>query len=231
MYCFRAYLDGVEGLAPHMAEEYYVPMGLNGWSPICTTWLNPHYGGKQAVLGLTITEKALRDTGLSSMEFYEYWRDNTKFGHERLKNATLIDKFRGWRLPGSRKLGNGVVPGAIAIGDAIGAAECAFEYGIPSAMTGGMIAAQVIAQCAARDDFSFEATSVYQKLAEDALNPSLGFNALFRDELLNKEDVMKDFFRYVKAQKDYPNIMFGDTAAKYMMEVLHLDLGGNKSNQ
>ena len=50
-----------------------------------------------------------------------------------------------WRLPGSRKLGNGVVPGAIAIGDAIGAAECAFEYGIPSAMTGGMIAANVIA--------------------------------------------------------------------------------------
>ena len=36
---------------------------------------------------------------------------------------------------------------------------------------------------------------------------------------------------YVKAQKDYPNNMFGDTAAKYMMEVLHLDLGGNKSNQ
>ena len=42
---------------------------------------------------------------------------------------------------------------------------------------------------------------------------------------------MKDFFKYVKAQPGYPDIMFGDTAAKYMMEVLHLDLGGNQSNQ
>ena len=42
---------------------------------------------------------------------------------------------------------------------------------------------------------------------------------------------MKDFFKFVKAQPGYPNVMFGDTAAKYMMEVLKLDLGGNKSNQ
>ena len=94
-----------------------------------------------------------------------------------------------------------------------------------------MIAANVIAGCAAKDDFSYDELKVYQKLAEDALNPSLGFNALFRDELLNKEDVMKDFFKYVKAQPGYPDIMFGDTAAKYMTEVLHLDLGGNQSNQ
>ena len=165
------------------------------------------------------------------MEFYEFWRDNTKFGQERLKNATLIDKFRGWRLPGCRQLGKSVVPGAIAIGDAVGASECAFDYGIPSAMTGGMIAANVIAGCAAKDDFSYDELNVYQKMAEEALNPSLGFNALFRDELLNKEDVMKDFFKFVKAQPGYPNVMFGDTAAKYMMEVLKLDLGGNKSNQ
>ena len=231
VYAFRAYVDGVEGLAPNMAEEYYVPKGIKGWSPICTTWLNPHYGGKQAVLGLTINEDALRDSGLSAMEFYEYWRDNTRFGQERLKNATLIDKFRGWRLPGCRQLGKSVVPGAIAIGDAVGASECAFDYGIPSAMTGGMIAANVIAGCDAKDDFSYEELSAYQKLAEDALNPSLGFNALFRDELLNKEDVMKDFFKFVKAQPGYPDIMFGDTAAKYMMEVLHLNLGGNQSNQ
>lgn len=61
----------MEGLVPDQAEEYYVPMGLEAWSPICTTWLNPHYEGKQAAFGLTITEKALRDSGLSSMEFYE----------------------------------------------------------------------------------------------------------------------------------------------------------------
>lgn len=224
MYCFRAYVDGVEGLVPGQAEEYYVPMGLNGWSPICTTWLNPHYEGKQAVLGLTITEKALRDSGLSSMEFYEYWKNNTKFGRERLKNATLIDKFRGWRLPGSRKLAQSVYPGAILIGDAIAAAECAFEYGIPSAMVGGQIAAGVIAECDKNNDFSFEALNKYQPLAAAALDPGLQFNGMFRDELLNKEEVMNDFFKWVKVQPGYPHLSFSGCAMKYMAEVLGLDI-------
>ena len=224
MYCFRAYLDGVEGLVPGQAEEYYVPMGLKGWSPICTTWLNPHYDGKQAVLGLTITEKALRDSGLSSMEFYEYWKNNTKFGQERLKNATLIDKFRGWRLPGSRKLAQSVFPGAILIGDAIAAAECAFEYGIPSAMTGGQIAAGILADCDKTGDFSFEALNRYQAQAAAALDPGLQFNGMFRDELLDKEEVMKDFFKWVKAQPGYPHLSFSGSAMKYMGEVLGLDI-------
>lgn len=224
MYCFRAYVDGVEGLVPGQSEEYYVPMGLNGWSPICTTWLNPHYEGKQAVLGLTITEKALRDSGLSSMEFYEYWKNNTKFGRERLKNATLIDKFRGWRLPGSRKLAQSVYPGAILIGDAIAAAECAFEYGIPSAMVGGQIAAGVIAECDKNNDFSFEALNKYQPLAAAALDPGLQFNGMFRDELLNKEEVMNDFFKWVKVQPGYPHLSFSGCAMKYMAEVLGLDI-------
>lgn len=225
MYAFRAYVDGVEGLVPGQAEEYYVPMGLNGWSPICTTWLNPHYEGKQAVLGLTITEKALRDSGLSSMEFYEYWRDNTKFGQERLKNATLIDKFRGWRLPGCRKLAQSVYPGAILIGDAISGAECAFLYGIPSAMVGGQIAADVIADCEKEKDFSFDALNRYQEKASAALDPGLEFNAMFRDELLNKEEVMKDFFKWVKAQPGYPNLPFSGSAIKYMVEVLGFKIG------
>lgn len=225
MYCFKAYVDGVEGLVPGQAEEYYMPMGLNGWSPICTTWLNPHYEGKQALLGMTITEKALHETGLSTMEFYEYWKNNTKFGQTRLKNATLIDKFRGWRLPGSRKLAQSVYPGAILIGDAIAAAETAFEYGIPSAMIGGKIAAGVIADCAKADDFSYDRLNTYQKLASDALDPGLQFNGLFRDTLLDKEDVMKDFFKWVKAQPGYPHLSFSGMAMKYMSEVLGLELG------
>lgn len=233
MYCFRAYVDGVEGLVPNQAEEYYFPMGLNGWSPICTTWLNPHYEGKQAVLGLTITEKALRESGLSSMEFYEYWRDNTKFGQERLKNATLIDKFRGWRLPGSKKLAQSVYPGAILIGDAIAAAECAFEYGIPSAMTGGQIAAGVIADCVKEDDFSFDALNRYQAQAAAVLDPALGFNGMFRDELLNKEEVMKDFFKWVKKQPGYPHLPFSGEAMKFMSEELGLkiDVSENSRSQ
>lgn len=231
MYCFRAYVDGVEGLVPGQAEEYYVPMGLDAWSPICTTWLNPHYEGKQAVFGLTITEKVLRDSGLSSMEFYEYWKNNTKFGRERLKDATLIDKFRGWHLPGSRKLAQSVYPGTILIGDAIAAAECAFEYGIPSAMVGGNIAAGVIAECVKNNDFSFEALNKYQALASAALDPGLQFNGMFRDELLNKEEVMNDFFVWVKRQEGYPLLSFSGCAMKYMSEVLGLNIQISESSR
>lgn len=233
MYCFRAYVDGVEGLEPGQAEEYYVPMGVNGWSPICTTWLNPHYEGKQAVLGLTITGKALRESGMSTMEFYEYWKNNTKFGQMRLKNATLIDKFRGWRLPGSRKLAQSVFPGAIIIGDAIAAAECAFEYGIPSAMVGGQIAAGIIADCNQKQDFSFDMLNRYQEQASAALDPGLIFNGMFRDELLNKEEVMNDFFVWVKKQPGYPHLSFSGCAMKYMGEVLGLkiDITENSRSQ
>lgn len=225
MYCFRGYIDGVEGLVPGQAEEYYVPKGVNGWSPICTTWLNPHYEPGQAVLGMTITEKALRESGMTMMEFYEYWRDNTKFGRERLHNAKLIDKLRGWRLPGSRKLAQSVYPGTILIGDAIAAAECAFEYGIPSAMTGGKIAADIIADCAAKDDFSFDMLNRYQAQAAAVLDPGLQFNGMFRDELLNKEDVMNDFFVWVKKQPGYPHLSFSGEAMKYMNDVLGLEIG------
>lgn len=223
LYNFRAYVDGVEGLVPGQAEEYYVPMGIHAWSPICTTWLNPHYEGKQAVLGMSITETALRDSGMSTMEFFDFWKNNTRFGQERLKHATLIDEFRGWRLPGCRKLAQSVYPGAILIGDAISATECAFDYGIPSAMVGGQIAAGVIAQCEKEDDFSFDALNRYQALAAKELDPGLEFNGLFRDNLLNKEEVMNDFFKWVKKEPGYPHLSFSGSAMKYMKEVLGLN--------
>ena len=80
------------------------------------------------------------------------------------------------------------------------------------------MASMIQEECAVKTDFAIMSSMLYNRMS-------------FRDELLNKEDVMKDFFKFVKAQPGYPNVMFGDTAAKYMMEVLKLDLGGNKSNQ
>ncbi len=235
MYAFRAYFDGVEGMTPNMAEEYYIPAGMprKAYSPICTTWVNPHYDGKKAVVGATIPEYALRDTGMTLEGFYEWWRDNTKFGRERLGHAKLIDKFRGWRLPGSKKLAQSVYPGAILIGDAIAAAECAFEYGIPSAMVGGQIAANVLKKCADNNDFSFEALNEYQPLAEAALNPGLAFNGMFRDVLLSKEDRMKDYYKWVKAQPEYPHMYFDGAAIKYMQNVMGLkfDVSENTVSQ
>ena len=135
-------------------------------------------------------------------------------------------------MPGSRKLAQSVYPGAILIGDAI-AAECAFEYGIPSAMVGGQIAAGVIAECDKNNDFSFDALNKYQELASAALDPGLQFNGMFRDELLNKEEVMNDFFKWVKQQPGYPHLSFGGSAMKYMSEVpgLNIQITENSRSQ
>lgn len=65
-------------------------------------------------------------------------------------------------------------------------------------MVGGQIAAGVIADCAEKNDFSFDSLNRYQEQASAALDPGSQFNGMFRDELLNKEEVMKDFFRRVK---------------------------------
>ena len=91
-------------------------------------------------------------------------------------------------------------------------------------MVGGQIAAGVIADCAEKNDFSFDALNRYQEQAAAALDPGLQFIGLFRDELLNKEEVMKDFFRWVKEQPGYPHLSFSGSAIKYMSEVLGLDI-------
>ena len=56
---------------------------------------------------------------------------------------------------------------------------------------------------------------------------------MFRDELLNKEEVMKDFFRGVKEEPGYPHLSFGGSAMKYMSEVLGLkfDITENTRSQ
>ncbi len=98
-------------------------------------------------------------------------------------------------------------------------------------MVGGNIAAGVIAECVKNNDFSFEALNKYQALASAALDPGLQFNGMFRDELLNKEEVMNDFFVWVKRQEGYPLLSFSGCAMKYMSEVLGLNIQISESSR
>lgn len=237
MYCFRSMMTGVEGLEGDVIEQYYLPDTLpnEAHSPICVFWLSPQKSGV-ALFGVTITEKALRDSKLSIEELVEVWSTTTEFGKKRMKNAKVLDDygFRGWRLPGCAKLHKSYYPGAIIIGDAISAAECAFEYGIPEAMFGGKIAAEVGAEIfAANGTFDEESLVEYQRRAEAQLNPTLEFNAIFRTELLDHKDRLDAFLKWAKEQPGYPDNDFGANVAQFITTELKIPLkvGGEASMQ
>lgn len=225
-YAWRGYFKGVEGMKQGRVEEVYFPDALPNptWSALCFLWVCPMYPDKEeegyASLGMTIPERALDEADMTMEQLFDWWCKNSKWGQIHMKNAVQLDKMRCMRLPSSTKLQKSYAAGAIMIGDAANAAECAFDYGIPSAMYGGQIAAKVIMDCIEKDDFSEEAMSAYQPLAEEALNDGLVQNDFFRNVLLAKKDVMTDYVSWAEKQPGYPNISFQGTAMRYIMEIL-----------
>lgn len=225
-YCWRGYFKGVEGTEPGRVEEIYFPDTLPHptHGPLCMAWVSPMYPenkeAKMASCGMTIPERVLNEADMTLEEMWHWWCENTKYGQLHMKHAVQLDKMRCMRLPSSTKLQKSYAAGAIMIGDAANAAECAYDYGIPSAMYGGKIAAGVLKDCEDRQDFSEEALSVYQKLAEENLNDGLKFNSVFRNELLAKKDIMNDFLHWAKSQPKYPHMYFDESAGRYLSEVL-----------
>ena len=236
LYCFRSVVAGVEGMEDDIVEQYFLHDALpNGaHNPLCPIWMSPLRNNVK-VLGFTITEKALRDSKLSIEGVLDTWINKTEFGQKRMKNAKVLEKYdyRGSRLPACEKLHKSYYPGAILIGDAISASECAFEYGIPNAMIGGKIAAEVVADIyAANGSFDGETLAEYQKRAEAAINPGLQFNAHFRRELLDRKDRFNAFIVWAKKQPGYPNNDFGGSIAKFLSEELGIRLAvGGEATQ
>ena len=223
-YCWRGYFKGVEGMETGRVEEVYFPDNMPNptHGPLCMLWVCPMYdeGSTMASIGMTVPERVLDEADMTMEEMFDWWRKNTAWGQTHMKNAVQLDKMRCMRLPSSTKLQKCYAAGAIMIGDAANSAECAFDYGIPPAMYGGMIAAGVLKDCLDKDDVSEEALSVYQKLAEENLNAGLIFNGVFRNELLAKKEVMKDFLEWAKSKPEYPHIYFDHSAIQYLSEVL-----------
>lgn len=180
-----------------------------------------------ASIGMTVPQHTLEEADMSIQQMYDWWCENSKFAKEvfKIQDAEIIGgEMHAMRLPSCNVLQKCYAAGAITIGDAANAAESAFDYGITSAMIGAKIAAEVLADCVKKNDFSEEALSVFQKLAEDALNPGLIFNTKFRQELLAKFDVFENWLHWAKEQPDYPNQLFGVSALTYLNGVLGVDV-------
>jgi flavin-dependent dehydrogenase len=226
LYAGRAYYDGVEGMEEGKFEEFYTPSTLPKptYSPICLTWVAPLYQGKYASVGITIAEKYLRETGMTLEGLFQWWCENTKFGRERMHNAKPVEKLKGWRLPGSRKIERNYAPGAVVIGDAVSSAEAAFEYGIPSSMIGGRVAASFLPEVLSSGDFSEKKFSEFQTLVGKELNPGLEYNANFRDNILANKKTMKQFQLWAKTQPGYPHLIYDQSVVKFITEVLHKEI-------
>lgn len=167
-YGIRGYFDDVGGIGDE-EEFHYLDIFRDGGY----IWLFPegpcHNGTYRCNVGVFITEANLKDLGKTSEEILWWWRDNTKYGKERLGNATLVGEIKGWRLPTGKHQAIHAA-GVIAVGDAGNMIDQCFGGGAGAAMRSGMVAGQFAAKAVQANDFSKE----YLQKYEETINQELG---------------------------------------------------------
>lgn len=215
-YGARGYFEGVRGMdqrciEEHLPHEMFYPAGY--------MWVFPE-GPDVANIGVFITEQALQKSGMRIEDFFDWWRDNTRIGAERLGNARLLGEIKGWKLPSCRECGDNVVNGCILVGDAGNGIECFTGEGFKEAMIGGKTAAGVIAKALANGDVSKQALDIYNKEFGDQMNPYYRFMSMVRDHIASDTAVYTDFIAWSKALPDYPNIGINMAWIGYLKEVL-----------
>lgn len=220
-YGARGYFDNVEGMDIECIEEHY-PAYM---APTGYMWVFPE-GGKKANVGVFITEATLKKNDIRLEDYFDWWRDNTKIGKERLGNANLIGEIKGWRLPTSRGLCKNYVAGAIAIGDSANMIDCWVGGGYLLALYAGKFAAEVIPSVLESGDFSEESM---KKLHDNMgyIDTSLQMEAGFRDFIFEDPEILKGCLEYIRSIPGYPNVGFQEAAIKTITEYrgVPLDLG------
>lgn len=220
-YGARGYFDNVEGMSDKCIDEFFNHDILY---PSGYMWTFP-MGGKKANVGVFITAKALKKSGMRIEDFFNWWKDNTKMGHWRLQNARLIGDIKGWRLPTSPEFGKNYAAGALVVGDAANMIECMNGGGQVEALAGGKIAAMVLADALRKDDVSEEALSVYHQLLCDNLNGVQKFFSLARDALVTDPAVFNRFLAAARSHPNYPKLDYEDFMAQYLVTELGVDAG------
>ena len=215
-YGARGYFEGVKGMnqlciEEHLPHEMFYPAGY--------MWVFPE-GPEIANIGVFITEKALIKSGMRLEDFFDWWRDNTKIGAERLGSARLLGDIKGWKLPSCRQIGDNVVNGCILVGDAGNGIECFTGEGFKEAMIGGKTAAGVLAEALKRGDVSKKALSAYTQEFGEKMNPYYQLMSMTRDNIATDPEVYKHFIAWSKNLPNYPNVSIIQAWVGYMKEVL-----------
>lgn len=220
-YSARGYFDNVNGMLNNAIEEHFPhPM----FYPTGYMWVFP-MGGKRANVGVFITETALLKSGLKLEEFFDWWRDNTKIGKERLGSARVLGKIKGWRIATSKKVEKCYASGAIVVGDSANLIECMDGGGFLQAMVSGKVGANVLANAMAKGDVSEQALSTFHAALGGALNETLRFWTAIRKYISTDPIEFDKMIAAAKKDPQYPNIAWDSFFQKYLTVTLKVDLG------
>lgn len=195
-YGLRGYFDNVGGIGDE--EEFHYPVHFRDGSYI---WLFPEAdcanGTKRCNVGVFITEANLKDWNMTTEEILYWWRDNTKYGQERLKDAKLVGELKGWRLPtGKRQPVH--AGGLIAVGDSGNMIDQCWGGGAGAAMTSGKMAAQIAAQAVEANDFSEKFLRKYEDAVEGSLGEFYKACQISREYMFKDEEVTRNYLDFLK---------------------------------
>ncbi len=200
-YGLRGYFDGIEGLGDRV--EFYFP---DEYLPSGYIWLFPK-SPTMSNVGIYIPEEALLKTGKTTEELLWDWINNTPMGQVRMKNAKLIGKLKGWRLPTGMRQPI-FAGGVMAVGDAGNMIEQFGGGGIPQAMLAGQIAAGVAAQAVAAGDFSKEFLKAYDEAVRTNIGPIYDAMEAVRSLGFSTPEQVKTLVKYMNDHKDEnPSLM------------------------
>lgn len=222
-YGARGYFENVEGMDPDVVEMFFDYPELY---PSGYMWTFPMGGeNKRSNVGIYISESALKRCGMRPEDMIYYWRDHTKMGNIRLKNAKLIGEIKGWRLPCAKELGRNYAAGALVVGDASNDIDDFIGGGYSEAMQGGQVAAGVLAEALKKGDVSEETLSEFHtKLSQMFDGPIYHVTTAIRDFMFTQPEDLNKCLAKLRSVPGFPHVDFTTEAIKYLTEEVGLDM-------
>jgi geranylgeranyl reductase family protein len=163
----RAYFAGCSpGLRD--VEVHYDP----GFSPgfVC---LSPHPGyGDVVNMGVGIQMSLYVDAPSNAEEMVAKFVAESPHG-EKMRSATQVSKWMGWRVPSAGQIGKNHAAGALLVGDAGSFVEPFILEGVASAVRSANYAAGTALEALEKDDFSEASLAGYAEKWEKKMLPQL----------------------------------------------------------
>jgi flavin-dependent dehydrogenase len=221
MIACKGWFTGCTNLMPHSSVQMYdmeaVPGNSSGKNSMVAGWIIPFdEDPTKASVGIGIPIGICRAHNMSVDQYFNWWMENSATAKKYLGSAKCVDGMKGWRLPGSSQPLKNYIPGALFIGDAVAAAECCYYYGIPSGMIGGQVAADILEEAFANNDYSEEMFAKFQTKYTEIWGGKMMFYSQFRDKLISNRDTVREMLEYAQAKEGYPNNSYTTVVREFL---------------